>query len=186
MISIHTPNMSDKQFISANQLLANSFKLANNILQSAFQPDLIIGVWRGGAPIAIAVHEYFDHHGYQAEHIAIKTSLYNDIDQRKQSAEVLWLENRKTELQQAKKILIVDDVFDTGKSMLAIYQALHDLLGENHNNEIKSACPWYKPSRNTTAITPDYYLHKTEQWLVFPHELCGLSELEIQQNKPLT
>lgn len=141
MISFHTSNMSDKRFISANELLADSFQLANSIRQSGFLPDLIIGVWRGGAPIAIAVHEYFNHHGCQAEHIAIKTSFYNDIDQRKQSAEVLWLKDRKTELQRATKILIVDDVFDTGKSMLAIYQALQDLFGEDHNFEVKSACP---------------------------------------------
>lgn len=177
--------MNQKRFITANELLSDSFKLAEQILQDGFHPDLIIGVWRGGAPIAITVHEYFAHRGLNSEHFAIKTSLYKGIDQRNNSAEVLWLDDRTAELYAANNILIVDDVFDTGKSMLAIYQSLERLLPSDNTIQIKSACPWFKPNRNTTAITPDYYLHKTEQWLVFPHELCGLSEAEIQQNKPL-
>jgi hypothetical protein len=31
---------------------------------------------------------------------------------------------------------------------------------------------------------PDYYVHATEQWLVFPHELVGLSAEEIRAHKP--
>ena len=44
--------------------------------------------------------------------------------------------------------------------------------------------PWYKPTKNVTSVTPDYYVHETEQWLVFPHELNGLTPEEIQAGKP--
>ena len=50
--------------------------------------------------------------------------------------------------------------------------------------EIRVATPYFKPGKNQTDKEPDYYLHKTDQWLVFPHELEGLSEDEIKANKP--
>ena len=43
--------------------------------------------------------------------------------------------------------------------------------------------PWYKPERNIIDIVPDYYIHETDDWLVFPHEMDGLTEEEIFTNK---
>ena len=42
----------------------------------------------------------------------------------------------------------------------------------------------FKPNKNQSGHKPDYYLHETDQWLVFPHELDGLSLEEILENKP--
>jgi hypothetical protein len=53
----------------------------------------------------------------------------------------------------------------------------------NLPNTIKVAMPWFKPTKNITDITPDYYLYETESWLVFPHELVGLTAEEIQTGK---
>ena len=50
--------------------------------------------------------------------------------------------------------------------------------------EIRVATPYFKPSKNKTKREPDYYLHETDKWLVFPHELEGLSMQEIKENKP--
>ena len=50
--------------------------------------------------------------------------------------------------------------------------------------QIKIATPYFKPSNNKTKRIPDFYLHKTDQWLVFPHELEGLTKEEIKENKP--
>ena len=49
---------------------------------------------------------------------------------------------------------------------------------------IKIATPYYKPLNNKTEIEPDYYIHKSNKWLVFPHELEGLDIDEIKKNKP--
>ena len=49
---------------------------------------------------------------------------------------------------------------------------------------IKIATVFYKPSKNQTQLVPDYYIRSTEEWLVFPHEIDGLTEDEIRQNKP--
>ena len=56
-------------------------------------------------------------------------------------------------------------------------------MDERCPKEIRIACPWYKPARNTTTLRPDYYLHETEDWLVFPHELVGLKAAEIAAGK---
>jgi len=46
------------------------------------------------------------------------------------------------------------------------------------------ATVYYKPGKRKVDTTPDFYVHETEKWLVFPHELQGLSEQEILENKP--
>ena len=50
--------------------------------------------------------------------------------------------------------------------------------------EIKIATPYFKPSKNQTDKRPDFYLHETDKWLVFPHEIDGLTIEEIEMNKP--
>jgi uncharacterized protein len=40
---------------------------------------------------------------------------------------------------------------------------------------------YYKEANNQTSIEPDFYLRKTDDWIVFPHELMGLSEGEIEE-----
>ena len=55
----------------------------------------------------------------------------------------------------------------------------------NTPESIRTATVYYKPSRNRSAIQPNYCVHKVEDWLVFPHELQGLSREEILQNKPV-
>jgi len=81
-------------------------------------------------------------------------------------------------------LLIVDDVFDSGHSIEAVLKELSEKTRKNMPTTIKVACPWYKPERNATDIVPDYYIHETDSWLVFPHELNGLTEEEIKQGKP--
>ena len=175
--------MSEKQFISAQSLLEDSFTLALKVVESGFMPDYIVGVWRGGAPIGIAVQEMFDFLGFHADHIAIRTSSYTGVNQRQKEVKVHGLTYLIKQVESHEKMLIVDDVYDTG---LSIQQAISDLRKACKKNtpEIRTACPYFKPNRNQTDCEPDYYLHKTDEWLVFPHELKGLTEAEILEHKP--
>ena len=50
--------------------------------------------------------------------------------------------------------------------------------------EVRVATVYWKPSRNVTTLQPDFYVHQTEDWLVFPHEICGLTPEEIRAHKP--
>jgi hypoxanthine phosphoribosyltransferase len=172
-----------KTFISANELLLDAFRLAELIYQRGFHPNFIVGVWRGGAPVGIAVQEYLEFMGVHADHIAIRTASYYGIDQQSKEVKVFGLNYVIDNIKAEHSLLIVDDVFDSGRSLQAIIDQIRSRAGENAPAIIKTACPWYKPSRNVTHLTPDFYVHATDAWLVFPHELQGLTLEEIIEGK---
>ena len=72
----------DKYYIGATELLEDSFKLAWEVYERGYRPNYIVGVWRGGAPVGIAVQELFDVLGVKSDHIAIRTSYYSSMGQR--------------------------------------------------------------------------------------------------------
>ena len=172
-----------KHFIQADQLLRDSYNLAWKIFESGFKPDYIIGVWRGGAPVGIAVQEFLDFLGIPSDHIAIRTSYYSGINSRKDDVQVYGLNYVIRKLQSEDSLLIVDDVYDTGMSVSKVISDLEFACKKN-TPEIRVATPYFKPTKNKTDRTPDYFIHETDQWLVFPHELQGLSMDEIKENKP--
>ena len=173
----------EKLFIKPDSLLKDSSQLAWNVYESGFEPNYIIGVWRGGAPIGIAVQEFLSFLGIKSDHVAVRTSYYSGIDSRKDSVQVYGLNYVIRQLESEDKLLIVDDVHDTGHS---IQQIISDLKAACKKNtpEIRVATPYFKPSKNLTKSEPDYFLHETDKWLVFPHELDGLTIEEIRENKP--
>jgi len=173
----------EKHYISASQLLQDSFQLAWQVYESGFRPNYIVGVWRGGAPVGIAVQELLDVLGVESDHIAIRTSSYTGIGERNRHVQVHGLNYLIRRLESHDSLLIVDDVHDTG---LSIDQTIKDLEAACKKNtpEVRIATPYYKPKNNKTDRVPDYYVHETEQWLVFPHELDGLTIDEIAGNKP--
>jgi hypoxanthine phosphoribosyltransferase len=177
------PMDSTKTFIDAQQLLDDSFALGLKILESEFLPDYIVGVWRGGAPVGIAVQELLSYFGVKTDHIAIRTSLYTGVNETASTVQVHGLHYLVETVNAHDKVLIVDDVFDSGRS---IDQVIIDLEKKCRRNspEFRIATPYYKPGNNKTQRTPDYFLHETDAWLVFPHELSGLAAEEILANKP--
>jgi hypoxanthine phosphoribosyltransferase len=178
------PCVMDKIYISADDLLIDSFKLAQQIFESGFRPQFIVGVWRGGAPVGIAVQEYLDFAGIKTDHIAIRTSSYYGIGLQDKEVRVHGLNYIIDNVNATDELLLVDDVFDSGRSVIAVIKELEEKTRANLPKTIKIATPWYKPSRNTTSIVPDFFIHETDSWLVFPHELSGLSMEEISVGKP--
>ncbi|MCP4865661.1 MAG: phosphoribosyltransferase family protein [Pseudomonadota bacterium] len=176
--------MKSKTYLNAQGLLDDSFKLAAQVYDSGFEPTFIIAVWRGGAPIGIAVQEYLAFHGIETDNIAIRTSSYQGIDDQAKEVKVHGLNYLVKNIQHQDKLLIVDDVFDSGRSVQAIINKLTDLCRLNTPEDIRVAVPYYKPQRNQTELVPDYYLYETEAWLKYPHSLEGLSTQEIAQNRP--
>lgn len=176
--------MTDKTYIGAESLLIDSYRLAMMVLESGFSPSFIVGVWRGGAPIGIAVQEVLSYHGVETDHIAIRTSSYTGVDQQNPEVKVFALGYLVEQLDPEDNLLIVDDVFDSGRSVEALLAELKLRCRHNMPRDIRIATAYYKPSRNKTALKPDFYIHETADWLVFPHELKGLSPEEILANKP--
>jgi len=176
--------MSEKQYIKAQDLLDDSFRLGLKVLGSGFKPDFIVGIWRGGTPVGIAVQELFEHYGIATDHIAIRTSSYEGIEQRGKNIRVHGLNYIVKKADAAHSLLIVDDVYDTGLSIKAVIDSLHRLSRGNTPHDIRVATVFFKPGNNRTERPPDYYIHATDSWLVFPHELKGLSPEEIALHKP--
>ena len=173
----------EKHYIRSEDLIQDSFRLAWQVYEDGYRPNYIIGVWRGGAPIGIAVQEFFSVLGVPSDHIAIRTSHYKGIDDRSTEVQVYGLNYIIKQVESDDSLLIVDDVHDTGISIEKIVSDLRSACKKN-TPEIRVATPYFKPSKNKTSRTPDYYLHETDRWLVFPHELDGLSIEEIRANRP--
>ena len=74
-------------------------------------------------------------------------------------------------------------MFDSGRSIDALIKQIKALSRLNTPKDIRIACPWYKPTNNQVNIVPDYYIHESAEWLVFPHELSGLTSEEIIEGK---
>lgn len=176
--------MVEKEFISAQRLLEDSFRLGIKIFESGFKPNYIVGIWRGGTPVGIAVQELLDYFGVKTDHIAIRTSSYEGIDRRKKEIRVHGLDYISDNINFEDRLLIVDDVFDTGLSIDAVLDSLKTRARKNTPEDIKIATTYFKPENRKTEFIPDYYIHETSNWLIFPHELDGLTDSEIEEHKP--
>ena len=176
--------MGKKLYINAEELLIDSYRLAKKVFQTGYCPDVLIGVWRGGTPVGIAMHEYFMFRDCYPYHTAIKTESYSkegvadDVDVTGLE-HVLKILNR---LERPARILLVDDVFDRGKTMEKVSGMIEQ--GTSLEHEIRIATIFYKPENNQTDRSPDYYLHTTDRWVVFPHEVRGLTVKEIARKNP--
>ena len=173
----------EKTFITAQQLLEDSFRLASQVFEDGFRPNFIIGIWRGGAPIGIAVQEYFDFKKVETDHIAVRTSSYYGIDQQSKTIKVHGLHYLIENANKDDALLIVDDVFDSGRSVDALIKQIKKLSRANMPHDVRIATPYFKPKNNKTDLIPNYYVHTTDEWLVFPHEIDGLTPDEIINGK---
>jgi len=173
----------NKIVITARDLLEDSFRLGMDILESGFEPTIVIAIWRGGTPVGMAVQELLAYCGIDPDHIAIRTSSYRGVDQRSDVA-VHGLNYIIKKIAHEDRLLIVDDVFDTGNTFAAVIAELRGRARANTPADIRIAAPWYKPSRNETDLVPDYYVHETSDWLVFPHELDAFTPEEMHQRRP--
>ena len=175
----------DKKFISADELLRDSMELARRVVASGMRPTFLIALWRGGAPIGITVQEVLEYYGIHTDHIAIRTSSYEGIEQQSKTVKVHAVDYLVSRLSAEDELLIVDDVFDSGHSLEAVIEELKRRCRRNLPQRIRIATVYYKPERRRTELTPDYFVHATEHWLVFPHEIQGLTREEILANKPV-
>jgi uncharacterized protein len=176
---------TEKLFISANGLLRDAMELARQVVISGFRPTFLVAMWRGGAPIGISIQEVLEYHGIPTDHIAIRTSAYTGIDQQSKMVRVHAVDYLVSRLSAEDDLLLVDDVFDSGRSLEAVIATLKRRCRRNLPDRIRIATVYYKPARNRSALIPDYFIRATDQWLVFPHEIQGLTREEILEHKPV-
>ena len=177
----------NKRFIRADDLLRDSFQLAANIHAAGFEPDFLVGLWRGGSAVGIAVQEGLDYFGTPTDHIAIRTSYsgahrYSEMVSKADQIRVHGLQYLLENLCSHHSMLIVDDVYSTGSSVKAVIDQLAQKTRRNLPADIRVASVWYRPTPRTLR-TPDYFVHETDDWLVLPYELSGQSLDELRENR---
>lgn len=179
-----------RRFIEEAELIEDAFRLGVQIFESGFRPNFIVGLWRGGSSVGIYVQECLQTLGVATDHIALRTSYrgMHDYDAMVASPDAkirvhgthYLLDN----LNHDDRLLIVDDVFGTGYSVAAVLRRLNEQLKRNMPRDTRVATLYQRPSANQTGTRPDFCLHSSEEWLVFPYEMNGLSREDIDRYKP--
>lgn len=140
-----------------NQIYEMILQLAQKIKMDAFRPDVIVGVSRGGWPPARVLSDLLDNPNLAN----VKAEFYLNVAETK--VEPTLTQPVSTDVS-GKKVLIVDEVADTGKSLVLIKKHIN----EKGATEVKIATIYYKP---WSILTPDYYAKETSRWIVFPWEI---------------
>lgn len=174
----------EKRYLSADELLRDSWELARQVFASGWRPTHLVGLWRGGASIAVAVQEWLAFHAVATDHCAIRTRSYTGIGEQAATVSVDGLEPLVATLQADSRLLLVDDIFDSGRSLAAVKESLRVACGQRLPQAIRTATVYYHPQHRAAGAGPDYHVHETDCWLVFPHELVGLKRDEIRAHKP--
>ena len=179
-----------KIFLDEETLILDSFRLGVQIYESGFRPTFIVGLWRGGSSVGIYVQECLQTLGVETNHISLRTSYrgqpyYHEmVNSAKSDIRVHGTQYLLETLNADDSLLLVDDVFSTGKNIDAVIKRLKHHLKRNMPKDVRVATLWERTSAHATNLKPDFSQHQTEDWLVFPYEISGLSMEEIREHKP--
>jgi len=135
------------------ELLLN---LANQVRNARFKPDVIVGVSRGGWPPARIMSDLLEN----PELANVKAEFYLSVGETKGEPVITQPVSVSVK---GKKVLVVDDVADTGKSLALV----REHLKEQGATEVKIATIYYKP---WSILTPNWFEKKTSHWIIFPWE----------------
>ncbi|RUM36729.1 MAG: hypoxanthine phosphoribosyltransferase [Desulfobulbus sp.] len=180
----------EKIFLDEESLVLDSFRLGVQIFESGFRPTFIVGLWRGGSSVGIYVQECLQTLGVETNHISLRTSYRGQPSYQENVASpdaeirVHGTQYLLESLNADDSLLLVDDVFSTGKSIDAVLKRLSRHLKRNMPSQVRIAVLWERLAQGKTALRPDFSLHQTKDWLVFPYEISGLSLEEIREHKP--
>lgn len=180
----------DKTYITEQDHILDGFRLGTQIFDSGFRPSFIVGLWRGGSSVGIVVQECLATLGIETDHIALRTSYggreeYEQTYRNKASIRVHGRQYLLENINFEDRLLIVDDVFSSGRHTQAVIDSLRTRLKRNTPQDIRIASTWYRPAPNDSEPRkPDYFVNTTQNWLVLPYELAGLTSAEIAHHKP--
>ncbi len=143
--------------------------LSLRIRRSGFNPELIVGVSRGGWAPGRILSDLLEN-----THTAnIKIEFYVGIGK---TAHKPVVTQPISEDISKKQVLVVDDVADTGESLKV---ALDHVL-EKGAGEVKTATVYYKPH---SKFKPDFFADSTSNWIIFPWERLEATKLLIEEAK---
>jgi len=182
-----------KEFLQYNTMRNNAIKLAHQIYSEGFRPDVIYVSLRGGAYIGNIISEYFKivHKGKRpVYYAAVVARSYTDIANAESVRVDGWTYSPEY-LRVGDKVLLVDEIFDTGRTINHLAQIIldkglprKDLKIAVHDYKYFADKPFQLP------FQPDYWCRKhdlsvndEQQWIHYmAHELVGLSPQEIDEH----
>ena len=178
----------DKIYVTEQEHILDGFRLGVQIFDSGFRPSFIVGLWRGGSSVGIVVQECLATLGVETDHIALRTSYggreeYEQTYRNKASIRVHGRQYLLENIDFDDRLLIVDDVYSSSRHTQAVIDSLRSRLKRNTPADIRIASTWYRPAAPEQRA-PDYFVNTTDDWLVLPYELGGLTSSEIAANKP--
>ena len=182
--------MSQKEFIPYDQVRNNAITLAHAIYREGFVPDIIYVSLRGGAYMGNVISEFFKfvRRGKRPVfYAAVVARSYTDIHEQNRVSVDGWTYSPE-HLRNGDRVLLVDDIFDTGRTVNHLVQVI--LEKGIPRSDIRVAVHDYKIRRyaeERLPIQPDYYCRKHEietpvddHWIHYlSHELVGLESSEI-------
>lgn len=182
-----------KDFISYDSVRNNALKLAHKIASDGFIPDVIYASLRGGAYIGNVISEYFKlirKNERPVFYAAVVARSYTDIRQHGKVRVDGWTYS-PDHLRHGDKVLLVDDIFDSGRTINFLAEIILDRGVPR--DDLKIAVHDYKEivyKQEKPEVIPDYYCRKhvihseTEEiWIHYmSHELVGLTHEEIEIN----
>lgn len=176
--------MGERYFIKTHELLLDSVKLAKQVVDGGFEPDIVVPLWRGGAPPGCIVHECLQYLGIKSDHTIIPASAYKGEGQIKSEIEVdiRLLADKVTA---ESSVLFVDDVYESGLSIKKTREELLAAVKDRFPRNNRVATVYTKSEKNQTQYTPEYSVRDFDPdvWLVFPHEFEKLTIEEITNYK---
>jgi hypoxanthine phosphoribosyltransferase len=143
--------------------------LAETVRSSGRTFDLVVGISRGGIPVAMVVS---DRLGVKIDTITVKS--YSGIVERG----LVRILPTLTEEITGKRVLLVDDLVDQGDTMIGV----RSFLSEKGAKAVETAVLFRKPWSKTQ---PDFFLETTEEWIVFPFELGEVNKLRKARGESL-
>ncbi len=162
---------SERPLLDANDYLADCFSLAREIWEDGYRPDFLVALWRGGAPPGIAIQEYFRYRGHDPYHTAIRTQSMEGV-RGGEGYDIKGLEHVIDETTADDRMLLVGDLFDTGRTMFEVIEHLRRRARRNMP-EVRVATVYYRPQSRVFLVGPHYWLRETEEKPVFPHRLTA-------------
>ena len=189
--TVYTVSMR-KEFLQFDTVRINSLKLAHKIYNDGFIPDVIYISLRGGAYVGNVISEYFKivRKGFPPVYYAsVVARSYTDVAQSQKIMIDGWTYSPDY-LRVGDKVLLIDDIFDSGKTINFLAQVILD-KGITRN-DLKIAVHDYKyfyDKKDQLPIQPDYWCRKhdvsvldEEFWIHYmSHEMIGLSKDELEK-----
>ena len=166
--------MDEKYYLDAREYLRDMWRLGRMILDSDWRPDVLLALWRGGAEVGVAVHEFFKAHGLSPRHMPVKCFSYTGIGTSDDTVKFEYAQQVFDDIPRGSNVLVLDDVFDSGRTAAAMHGE-----ADRRGWEMKVACVYWKPAKNITRFQPDFHVREIDGWIVFPHEMEGLTREEI-------